>query len=158
MAPPQMAPPQERTANNALYVEGLGPGLFYSVDYDRAFGDIAARIGVGYVSLGVSDGQSSASASFLSIPITVSYLGIGSKKHMFEVGGGVSILHVGAGASGLYVDEKGSGSATTVLGTVILGYRMQPVDGGFFLRAGLSPLISKYGFLPWPHIGLGATF
>jgi hypothetical protein len=162
-APPPAAPaaeasPTERSANNALYVELLGAGLFYSLDYDRAFGPIAGRIGVGYFSIssGNTSGGGSASATFISIPVTVSYLGIGSLKHMFEVGAGVSINYFGGSSS--FANVSTSGSATDVFGTLILGYRYQPPDGGFFLRAGVDPLIGSFGFLPWPYVGLGATF
>ncbi len=170
--PPPPPEPTTRTANNALYVEGLGQGLFYSINYDRAFGDFAARVGLGYISFtdhssSFTDCSSSSTsctstpvsttASFLTIPLSVSYLGIGSKKHIFEVGAGMTILHVSADASGLFVDNNGKGSSTTVLGDIILGYRLQPPNGGFFLRAGLSPLISRYGFWPWPYLGIGAT-
>jgi hypothetical protein len=156
----QAPPPREptvRTAENGIYVEGLGPGLFYSLNYDRAFGDVAARIGISYVSLSASGGNTTASAYFLAIPVTVSYIGIGSKKHMFEIGGGVSILNVGAGVSTLGVESQ-SASTTILLGTAIFGYRLQPPDGGFMLRTGLSPIIGKGIFLPWPYIALGATF
>jgi hypothetical protein len=149
-APPP--PATERTANNALYIEGLGAGLFYSLNYDHAFGPIAPRIGIGYFSL--------SGASWVTVPITVSYLGIGSLKHMFEVGAGVSINQFGASAS--FAGASSSGSATEVYGVAILGYRYQPPEGGFFLRAGVSPIFgggSNGGFfLPWPHLGLGATF
>ena len=41
----------ERTANNALYVELLGAGLFYSINYDRRIGDFALRGGLMYFSV-----------------------------------------------------------------------------------------------------------
>jgi hypothetical protein len=158
----QAPPPREptvRTAENGIYVEGLGPGLFYSLNYDRTFGDVAARVGISYVSLSVSDasGQSSAHAYFLGIPVTVSYIGVGSKRHMFEMGAGVTFWNVGAGFNSFGADSQSS-STTFVLGTAILGYRLQPPDGGFMLRTGVSPIIGKGIFLPWPYIALGATF
>lgn len=159
---------EERTANNVLYAEGLGAGIFYSINYERVFGDFSGRVGFGYASVGVSatngTGTSggSASASFLAVPITVSYLGIGSKKHMFEVGGGATIFNEGANASAFNTDSSshGSGSSTAVLGNVITGYRLQPPDGGFFLRAGLNTILggTSLPVLPWPYIALGGTF
>jgi hypothetical protein len=169
--PPPPPEPTVRTANNALYVEGLGQGIFYSINYDRAFGDFSARVGLGYVAVtehnelvtdcsvdtACSPTRVSSTTSLLTIPLSVSYLGIGSKKHMFEVGAGMTIAHASAGASILFVDDASQGPSTTVLGSLILGYRLQPPNGGFFLRAGLSPLISRYGFWPWPYFGIGAT-
>ena len=159
--PPPAAPKEtERTANNALYIEGLGPALLYSINYDRAFSEFAVRVGLEYFSIGATNADgSSASAAFLAVPVTVSYLGIGSLKHMFEVGAGGALLYFGGSVNTL--GNKTSGSAVAGIGTVILGYRYQPPDGGFFLRAGLSPLLSTAGgvnFLPWPYLGLGATF
>jgi len=160
--PPAEAPAAdaapERTANNAAYIELLGAGLFYSLNYDRRISDFGLRLGLMYfsVSSGVDSAGQSASASWIGIPLSVSYLGLGSQKHCFEIGAGVTIHHFSAGVSTLGVDS--TGSATTVLGHAILGYRYQPLNGGFFLRAGLTPIIGSGVFLPWPHVGLGATF
>jgi hypothetical protein len=150
-------PADEREANNALYVELLGASLFYSINYDRRIGDLALRGGLMYfsVSSGVNSEGESASASWLGFPLSVSY-NIGSMKHNFEVGAGITIHHFGGSVSTLGVES--SGSATVVMGHGILGYRYQPPQTGFFLRAGLSPVIGSGVFLPWPHVGLGATF
>jgi hypothetical protein len=147
---------RERHANNALYVELLGAGPFYSFNYDRAIGDIAVRAGISYIGLSARSGDSEARASFLTIPLTLSYIGLGTKKHMFELGAGATILHVSGGTDAFFFDEEGS--ATGVIGHAVLGYRLQPPEGGFFLRAGLTPLFGRGIFVPWPHVGLGATF
>jgi len=158
--PGYYAPPpesQERTANNGLYVEGLGPGLFYSFNYDRAISDISVRAGIGYVSVSASTTTSSAKAYILTVPISINYIGIGSKKHIFELGGGATIVSLGAGVSSLNVESQNE-STTAVLGHLNIGYRLQPPNGGFMLRTGVSPIIGAGGFLPWPYIALGATF
>jgi hypothetical protein len=157
-APPAPAGEKgERTANNALFVEGLGPGLLYSINYERTFSEFALRVGFDYFSLSASNQGTSASAAFLAVPLTFSYLGIGSLKHIFELGGGAALLYFGGSVNTL--GNSTSGSAVAALGTLIVGYRYQPPDGGFFFRAGLSPLISSAGgFLPWPYLSLGATF
>jgi hypothetical protein len=156
----------ERSANNAVYAEGLGPALFYSINYDRSFGDFAGRVGFGYLSVSASASsgstQETASASFFAVPVTVSYLGIGSKRNMLELGAGATIFHVGAGAGGF--DTSGSASATAsstfVLPVGIVGYRLQPPGGGFLLRAGISPVFagSSIPVLPWPYLALGGAF
>jgi hypothetical protein len=172
--PPPSAsePEEERSANNALYLEGLGPGLFYSVNYDRSFGDFAGRVGFGYVSLSATSTddtgsgmvqQTTASAGLFTIPITVSYLGIGSKKNMLELGLGATILHVGAGVSTIDAKTDSSSSnasATVVLPVAIVGYRYQPPHGGFVFRGGLSPIFagSSIPVLPWPYVALGGAF
>lgn len=162
----QEAPPVERTAFNSLYIEGLGPGLLYSLNYDRIFGDFAGRVGFSYLSLSnsstSSDGQSGgeAHATFLTVPLTITYLGLGSKKNIFEIGAGATILHAGAGASVFSTNDATSGnaSATVLFGNMIFGYRLQPPQGGFVLRTGLSPIFGHGVFLPLPYLALGGTF
>jgi hypothetical protein len=148
----------ERTANNAIYVEGLGPGLLYSINYDRAFSNVALRLGFEYLSVSATNTDgSNTSTTLVGVPITVSYLGIGSRKHIFEVGAGATVLYVGGAMDTL--GNKTTSSTVLAFGVATFGYRYQPPDGGFFLRAGISPLISSEGaFLPWPYLGLGATF
>jgi hypothetical protein len=159
---------EERTANNALYAEGLGAGLFYSLNYERSFGDFAGRIGFGYLSVSASssdpNGQesSSASASIFTVPLTISYLGIGTKTNIFELGAGATILHVGEGASFVDTDSSStaSGSTTLVLPHVVVGYRHMPPDGGFLFKAGVTALVAgdSIPVLPWPYVAFGAAF
>jgi hypothetical protein len=148
--PPPSPPPEpaEREAPNAFYIEGLGPALIYSANYERAINDVAIRVGAGYYASGGS--------SWLGVPITISYLGIGSKKHMFEIGAGVSIQHVSDGSN--IVSLNTNATDTFVVGTVILGYRLEPPKGGFLLRAGLSPVFNGSAFIPLPYLALGAAF
>jgi hypothetical protein len=156
----------ERTARNAVYVEGLGPGLLYSINYERSFGDFAARIGFSYwsVSANSKDGTSTAqeTASLFTVPITLSYLGIGSARNMFEVGAGATIVHVGAGGSVIDTDSSttSSGSATLILPHAVLGYRYMAPDGGFLLKAGIAPIFAgdSIPVLPWPYLALGGVF
>ena len=164
-ARPEPAGGEERTANNAVYLEGLGPGLIYSVNYERSFSDFAARIGFGYISVsaGASSGTQTtqASASILTIPLTLSYLGIGSKQNIFELGAGATILHAGAGASTIDTSSSttASGSATVVLPHVVIGYRFMPPGGGFLFRAGISAIVAGDPvILPWPYVALGGVF
>jgi hypothetical protein len=158
-----------REAKNAIYADLLGPGLFYSLNYDRVLtDDLSARIGFSYLSLGVSasDGAGtsvSESFSYWAVPLTVSYLGIGSPDNMFEVGGGGVLMHVkGQGlvdAQGENVDAEGNLDSMLMGMTALAGYRHQPADGGFVFRVGVSPLmVFGSGFLPWGYLSLGAAF
>lgn len=160
--------PGEREAKNAIYVDLLGPGLFYSINYDRMLTeDLSARIGFSYLSFGASagDGTGTASASaefaYWAVPLTVSYLGIGSDSNMLEVGGGPVIMNI-KGSGVVETDETASGaeaSATVFAMTGMLGYRHQPADGGFVFRVGASPVMAfGAGFLPWGYLSLGAAF
>src|SRR5205085_6470816 len=76
-----------RSANNSFYVEGGGPGLLYSLNYERLVeNDWGMRVGLSYTSFSASAGGSSASASFATFPVTVSYLGVSSGNHALELG------------------------------------------------------------------------
>ena len=156
--------PAEREAKNSIYIEGLGPGILYSINYDRTFGDFAGRVGFSYIALSASANSgtqsSEAHASFITVPLTLTYLGIGSKKNIFEIGAGATIVHVGAGASTFATDhrESDSSSDTLLFGDLIFGYRLQPPDGGFLLRTGISPIFGHGVFIPLPYLALGGTF
>jgi hypothetical protein len=156
-----------RDAKNAIYLDLLGPGLIYSINYDRMLtGDLAARIGLSYLSMGASAESSSgttasAEFSYLAVPLTVSYLGIGSDTNMLELGGGAVIMNV-TGSGIIEADDAGASadaSVTLFAATGMLGYRRQPADGGFVFRVGASPLMTfGAGFLPWGYLSLGAAF
>jgi hypothetical protein len=156
-----------REAKNAIYLDLLGPGLLYSINYDREIiPDLSARIGLSYMSIGASasDGAgttASAKFSYLAIPITASYLGIGSTSNMLELGGGPVIMNFSG--SGLVSSSdsavKAGGSSTTVALTGMAGYRHQPADGGFVFRIGASPMVVLgANVLPWGYMSLCAAF
>ncbi len=153
----------ERTANTSIYVEGLGPGFLYSLNVDHIVGDFAIRLGFSYLPLTVtttsSYGTTSDSGSFILVPITVSYLGIGSKKNMLELGAGATIIHVHAGAH-LFGFNSSSGDSNGTLATAValVGYRLQPPGGGFMMRVGLSPIIGSGFVIALPYIALGGAF
>jgi hypothetical protein len=163
------AMPEPLRAPNSVFAEGLGSGLMYSVNYERLVTeDLAARIGFGYLSVSASDGTTSASSSLFTIPLTVSYLGIGGKHHMLEVGGGATLLHTSGAAAAPGVSA--SATAITAFPELLLGYRLHPVDGaGFQLRVGAmafagkglsltQPDPTKFGVLPWFYLSVGASF
>src|SRR6185436_9859660 len=51
----------DRDANNSIFIEAGGPGLLYSVNYERVVeNDWAVRIGASYTSISASAGSSSA--------------------------------------------------------------------------------------------------
>jgi len=149
----------ERYANNAVYAEGLGPGIVYSLNYDRAFGDWAIRAGVGLVP-GQESGKNGPHSEIAlgTVPITVTFIGAGNRWSMLEVGLGVVGLHVAPNVSTFLVDRK-TFTVNTVLGTGIVGYRFQPPRGGVIVRLGVCPVVSRYGFFPlWPYGAFGGTF
>ena len=155
----------ERDANNSFFLEGGGPGLLYSVNYERILEqDFGLRIGLSYTSISASAGSSSASASFLTVPVIASYLGLRGGNHILELGVGATGIYASGAAQGTGIAASGSGM--TALGTVMIGYRRQPVNGGFQFRIGLEALAGKglalsnpdpnsFGVLPWMYMSLG---
>jgi len=167
------APAPRKPAPNSIYAEGLGAGLAYSLNYERmVLDDLGVRLGFSYLSMSASatsgGATSSASASFLSFPITASYIGIRSGKHSLELGGGFTMTR--SSGSGSSFGMTASGSGMSGLGTAMVGYRIHPVDrAGFNFRIGLMALAGKglgldtsdpaaFGVLPWGYISMGASF
>jgi hypothetical protein len=175
-ATPAEAPQKDsgnHPAPNSIYLEGLGAGLVYSLNYERMVADdVGVRVGFSYLSFGASastpGGSASSSASFVTVPITASYIGVRGRKSSLELGGGVSLNYASASASGIGASASGSGLAP--LGVAMVGYRLHPVDGpGFQFRVGLMALVgnglgwsnpdpTKIGVLPWGYLSLGASF
>jgi len=174
-AAPQAAAPraEPKFAENSIYAEGLGAGLVYSLNYERMVADeVAVRAGFSYMSFGASMSSgtetTSASATFMTFPITASYLGVRSGKHALELGGGTTLMSASGTASGVGVSSSGSGFGA--LGNAMVGYRIHPVDGaGFNFRVGAMALMGKgvslsssdpggFGMIPWFYLSLGASF
>jgi hypothetical protein len=157
---------QVRDANNSVFLEAGGPGLYYSLNYERIFDDdLGIRLGFSYrpLSAAVASGGSSASPGLITLPILANWL-LSYGTSTVEIGGGATLVRAdGAGsANGLAV----SGPGTTVLWTGTLGYRRQPMDGGFQFRVGIEALVGKglgvnnpdpnqWGILPWAYVSFG---
>jgi hypothetical protein len=161
----------DRTAPNSIFLEGGGPGLAYSVNFERVFADdFGLRVGFSYLSLTATAGSgtstASASATLWTVPVLLDYLGLGWGNNALELGAGATVVGFsGAGTAG---PIAGSGSGTVMLGTALLGYRRQPPDGGFQFRIGLEALVGKglaisetdrnpdkVGVLPWMYLSIG---
>lgn len=145
-----------RTAHNAVYIELLGNGVLYSMNYDRMVtDDISVRVGLMYLSVSASSGDASAKASLAFIPVVGNYL-LGKGDHKFELGLGALLVY--ASASSGTSDDFVSGSGGGVGGTAVIGYRYAPHDGGFVFRGGFTPVFGQGGFLPWFGLSLGYAF
>ena len=162
-----------KPALNSVYLEGLGAGLFYSANYERrVIDDLGLRVGFSYLTLsasaGAGDASASSSASYLTIPITASYLGVRGQRSGLELGGGVTMAYTSAAASSGI--SAASDSGMSAIGTAMVGYRLHPVDhAGFQFRVGLMALAAKglslsnpdpnsFGVLPWFYLSGGASF
>jgi hypothetical protein len=159
-----------RSALNSVYAEGLGPGLWYSLNYERLLiDDLGVSLGFSYMSMSASAGTTSASVSSLAFPLSAHYIGLGKGSHSLEVNAGVTLLY--ASGSGSVGGLGASGSGVSALGHFGFGYRYHPRSTGFHFRVGLGGLIGELGslalgadtatdvgLLPWGYISFGATF
>lgn len=141
--------PGERA--QSFYFELLGPGITYSFNYDTRFQNtlngLGGRAGVGYIAI---DGN-----TVFSTPLMLNYL-LGKEGRYFEMGLGATYISFTGDSDEndvLFVDES------QVFGTMVFGYRRQPVDGGFMFRAGISPIFGQGNFVPYyGYLSLGYTF
>lgn len=154
------------TAPNGIYVELLGNGMLYTINYDRFLLDnIGVRAGFEYIGLSASSPSGSgesASVSMLLIPITLNYFlashdngKVGSSK--LELGAGILFVSLSASASG-NAGSIFSASGIGIAGTATIGYRYQPSDGGFIFRIGFTPIFGSGIFLPYGGLSFGYGF
>jgi hypothetical protein len=143
---------------NAIFLELLGPGMFYSVNYDRRIGNnLSLRggfttwnlHGVLFELLGIER------LSMTAFPLSINYLtGPGKSSHL-EIGAGVMPSFVSGKAS--FTDEE-TGNATLLMGIGSIGYRYQKPDGGFFFRVALTPVFTQYGSAVSGGLSFGIGF
>ena len=136
---------------NSFYLELIGSGGLYSVNYDRLFTEnFGVRIGFMYFEadwlIFLSD------VEMLLIPATLNFL-VGTGKHKLELGAGPVFISVGMGFFG---SDPVSGSGFGWTGTI--GYRYQKNEGGFMWRIGFTPFLAGGEFFPSGGISLGFSF
>jgi hypothetical protein len=172
----QQEPPDkgDHPAPNSVYAEGLGAGIIYSINYERMVLDqLGVRLGFSYLSVGstatAGTSTASSSASYLMVPITASYTGLRTRHGAgLEAGAGTTLLYTSASSNALGTATSGAG--ITPLIVAMVGFRLHPVDhAGFNFRVGAMGLggqglglsgadPSKFGFIPWAYLSLGASF
>lgn len=149
--------------NQTVYLELLGNGLVYSLNYDlrlekgRQDGH-GIRIGAGIMPVserGFSGNE--ARGTVVTVPLAYNYL-IGRRRSAFEVGAGLTPVfgHVaGVDVSGNEVDDADA----TVIGFLNAGYRYQPLNNGFVFRFTWTPAVTNEGFFPlWFGLSFGYGF
>ncbi len=153
----------QETPIQSVYVEIGGAGLAYSFNYDFRFDkeDINSwgmRVGAG----GWSTNNNSYSEGLLTVPIQFNKL-LGKSRHFFEFGGGATFIYYRDRNSWGNTDFVyknfnfilDTGDTPAFMGTLNMGYRKIPENGGFTFRANLTPLFNHTGF--WPLFG-GVSF
>jgi len=142
---------------SAVNFELGGNGLFYSFNYDRVLIQMdhykgSVRIGAGIIPYpeSIKDNR-----TFLFLPVEYNNL-FGPKQNFLEV------------SMGTTYNNSLQGGNWWMTGRV--GYRLQPIDGGFMLRAGLVLLYIPFAnpnffqfatqdvILPMPAVSWGFSF
>ncbi len=148
-------------AANTIHFELLGNGILYSLNYDRLFThNLSGRVGYMYLSVDATSTDPTdpkVSVSMSLIPVTGSYLA-GPGNHRLELGGGPVLALVSAEIEDGVQGVSASGLASIV---GIIGYRYQPMEGGFNFRVAFTPHFIINGpdpVLPWGGLSLGYTF
>lgn len=146
-------------ATKAAYVELGGAGIA-SINYDMRImkknDGLGFRVGIGGFS--VNDGSYKTTALF--VPVGLNYLLGKDNKHFFELGAGatfVSLKEKNTFNDPYYQNKNDKFNST--FGHLYFGYRVQPEDGGFLFRAGLTPIFGKGYFIPyWAGVSFGYAF
>jgi len=132
-------------ARNRLYGEFLGPGIVYSLNYERQLTDpVSLRVGVG--------GWPQSGVQYvLGFGMGIVRLGRGDHGALIGLGGGVA-----------WFADVDLLEQADVLGGYAVGmvaYQYQPNPKGFFLRLSYTPLASTGGIAPlWGGLTLGWAF
>jgi hypothetical protein len=144
---------QTETAKNSIYLELLGNGGLYSINYDRMFSEnVGARVGLSYLS--EFDIIFAKIEDLFIAPVTINYL-VGERNSKLELGAGIVFISVkNSDIFGFTKAEHNS----AIRGTATFGYRYQPKDGGFVFRAGFTPVFGSQGFYPSGGISFGFCF
>jgi len=125
----------------SFYVELLGSAIAYSFNYDyRVSRHAAFRAGV--------EAWGGSGGALFAFPVTASAL-VGRGKGSLEIGGGPVFL------SGT---EELRDLNAEVLFSTFVAFRLQPPEGGFFMRAGIGPVFADGEWLIWPALSFGHSF
>lgn len=153
-------------ATKSAYAEIGGAGLA-SINYDMRLmkkeDGLGFRVGVGYFAIrsDYSNGTNTSTNKIgaLTFPLELNYLLGKNEKNYFELGAGATIVSIkNKSTDNIYVDNSDEIFNGT-FGHLYLGYRLQPKDGGFLFRAGITPVFGKGFFIPyWAGVSFGYAF
>jgi hypothetical protein len=141
-----------RTARNVVFVEGLGNGFLYSVNYERFLWD-AVSLRAGF-SAWTNNSDPQFIQDNITVPILINFL-TSESEHNFEGGIGITIWQN---------TITSYPTRTTILAALRLGYRYQPLKGGFVFGIAFTPLFNPFfsrgssGIEAWGGISLGWSF
>lgn len=147
------AEPPDGLIRQAIFLEALGSGGIFSINYDRRLeygnGGIGARIGIG-----LGTGYEINADDYnrrVSVPLMINYI-LGRRRSGLETGIGIIPEY----ALNKPIDEK----RMNAWGNLNVGYRFQSIRKGLMVRAIWSPLLSFDGSLDpsWAGVSVGYSF
>ncbi len=159
-AAPSVVTPDVARAPNVVFIELLGNGLVYSVNYERLLsgGSIGLRAGVSFFTYAVSNASGSGNLTLATFPFVASYY-YGTVHHKLQLGLGATVLALSASSDSTGAKYEGSGAGLGVAATAVIGYRYVRPAGGFTFGAGFTPLLRpSKGLLPWGGLSAGYSF
>jgi hypothetical protein len=143
-------------ARNALYLELLGNGGLFSLNYEREVADgMLARAGFGTWSS--TSFWSEGKTTVTTVPLTIAFVR-GRGDHRLELGGGMTFGRT---------RETFAGSSAFVSLTGLVGYRYEQPGRGYLFRAGATPFYGlggedvaypDRGFFPLIGVSFGYSF
>ncbi|CAN5598023.1 hypothetical protein BH23BAC1_BH23BAC1_19560 [soil metagenome] len=128
-------------SRNNAYLELLGNGGLYSINYERiVVQNFALRLGFGaWKSIGLFG---AGDKSFVTVPILGNFL-FGKKNSKFEVGAGFLFGREKEYSTSFNPNSNKSSSIFNLTG--VIGYRYQPSTAGLMFRVGLTPFYALTG-------------
>ncbi len=143
------APP----VRNEVFLEILGNGFFYSLNYEHFFKDhFSWRVGAMYLGgTGKNDVEDQVRFDLLIVPVMLNYV-LGSGSHHIEFGAGPTLVYLS-----VKVDVLDGIDGFAFGGTARLGYLYRPPEGGLSFRLAYTPILSDV-FTHSVGLGIGFAF
>ncbi len=138
---------------NGVFLEILGNGFLYSLNYEHFFKDhFAWRVGAMYFGgSGENDANETLNFNLLIMPVMLNYV-LGSGSHHIEIGAGPTLVYLS-----VEVDVLPGISGFAFGGTARLGYLYRPPQGGLTFRLAYTPILSDI-FTHSVGLGVGLAF
>lgn len=144
---------QSEFKRNTVFGELGGSSFLVSINYDKRLSKypegFGVRVGAGYMAWQDTE--------IYNFPILVNYL-TGKNGKYLELGVGPTIGYAQERKEPMDPDLSFE-PYLSVFGSINIGYRYQPLNGGFNFRAGISPILNFDEVIPfWPYLSFGYSF